>query len=160
MKQEFPVRKSVRWNQFDYSSAGAYFITICTQHKTCLFSPVGADLVSARMVASVFQSTIERFEGVESPISVLMPNHFHAIITFSKEDSKVTLSKIIQEFKSVSTLEYAKLVKANLAPAFDKQLWQRSFYDRVIRNDTEYSDIYNYIYNNPESWKNDDLYKE
>ena len=160
MKQDLPIRKPLRLHEFDYSSAGAYFITICTQRKKCLFSPVGADLVSARMVTSVFQSTINRFDGVCSPISVLMPNHFHAIIIISKENPKVTLYKIVQEFKSVSTLKYVKLVKSNLAPAFEKHLWQRSYYDRVIRTDEEYSDAYNYIYNNPLCWKNDSMYVE
>ena len=155
-------RKTLRIENFDYSAPGAYFITIFTKDRKHLFSPVGADSISARMIKRTFAETISKYDGVDSPIFVLMPNHFHAIITISREDieSSPTLTEIVQSFKRYSTLEYIKLVKEGLLPPFNKQIWQRSFYDHVIRNQYDYYEIYNYIYDNPLQWKYDKLYTE
>jgi len=115
--QEGPKRKLLRVQGFDYSSAGAYFITICTKDRKNLFAPVGADSISARMI-----------------------------------------SQIVQSFKRYSTLEYIKLVKDGVLPPFDKQIWQRSFYDHIIRNREDYDEIYKYIYENPIRWQADRFY--
>ena len=85
-EKELPQRKRLRLQNFDYSSSGAYFITICTKDRKMLFAPVGADSISARMVERTFLETIRQYDGVESPIYVVMPNHFHAIITVSRAD--------------------------------------------------------------------------
>ena len=113
-----------------------------------LFAPVGADSISARMVERTFLETIRQYDGVDSPIYVVMPNHFHAIITVSRADmeSAPTVSEIVQSFKRYSTVEYVKMVKDGILPPFDKQIWQRSFYDHVIRNRDDYNEIYKYIY--------------
>ena len=161
-KKEFPKRKLIRLKNFDYSTSGAYFITICTNHRKMLFAPVGADSISARMVERTFLETIQKYNGVDSPIYVVMPNHFHAIITVSRADmeSAPTVSKIVQEFKRYSTIEYIKMVKNGILPPFEKQVWQRSFYDHVIRNNDDYDEIYKYIYENPMRWEFDKLYAE
>ena len=85
-EKELPQRKRLRLQNFDYSSSGAYFITICTKDRKMLFAPVGADSISARMVERTFLETIRQYDGVDSPIYVVMPNHFHAIITVSRAD--------------------------------------------------------------------------
>ena len=172
---ELPNRKPLRLKNFDYSTSGAYFITICTKDRKMLFSPVGADSISARMIERTFLETIDRYAGVESPIYVVMPNHFHAIITISQAiiesapagvgsradmESVPTVSKIVQSFKRYSTVEYIKMVKDGILPPFDKQLWQRSFHDHVIRNPDDYYEIYKYIYENPMRWELDELYAE
>ena len=158
--KELPKRKKNRLENFDYSSCGAYFITICTKDRKMLFSPVGADSISARMVEKAFLETIERYNGVDSPIYVVMPNHFHAIITISRADmeSAPTISEIIQSFKRYSTVEYTKMVKNGILPPFDKQIWQRSFYDHIIRNRNDYDEIVKYIHENPIRWQFDELY--
>ena len=127
-----------------------------------LFAPVGADSISARLVERTFLETINRYKGVESPIYVVMPNHFHAIITISRADmeSAPTVSEIVQSFKRYSTVEYARLVKENILPPFDKKIWQRSFHDHVIRNRDDYNAIYNYICQNPMRWRSDLFYFE
>lgn len=162
MKKELPQRKRLRLKHFDYNSNGAYFITICTQGRKTLFSPVGADSISARMLKKSFEEIIGKYKAVSAPIYVVMPNHFHAIITISREDmeSSPTVSQIVQEFKRYSTIEYIKLVKSGLASPFDRQVWQRSFFDHVIRNQNDYDEIYKYIYENPLSWQYDKLYCE
>ena len=114
------------------------------------------------MVERTFLETIRQYDGVDSPIYVVMPNHFHAIITVSRADmeSAPTVSEIVQSFKRYSTVEYVKMVKDGILPPFDKQIWQRSFYDHVIRNRDDYNEIYKYIYENPMKWQFDQLYTE
>ena len=101
--------------------------------------------------------TLREYSCVDSPIYVIMPNHIHAIINISYGDAEnsPTISEIVQTFKRLSTIEYIKCVKNNILPPFDKRIWQRSFYDRVIRDSAEYDKIYKYIYENPENWQSD-----
>lgn len=69
-------------------------------------------------------------------------------------------SEIVQDFKRYSTIEYTKMVKEGILPPFDKQIWQRSFYDHIIRNHDGYNEVYRYIYENPTRWHFDKLYSE
>ena len=162
MKETLSKRKPTRLKKYDYSTEGAYFITICTKDKKHLFGPVGADSISARMIKQTFTETIKQFDGIEAPIFVVMPNHLHAIITISRADmeSAPTISHVIQAFKRYSTIQYIKLVQKGKAVPFEKQIWQRSFYDHIIRNQQDYDEIYNYIVNNPAKWKLDKLFVE
>ena len=109
------------------------------------------------MIERTFLETIRQYSCVDSPIYVVMPNHFHAIITISRADmeSAPTISEIIQSFKRYSTIEYVKMVNDGTLPPFEKQIWQRSFYDHVIRNRDDYDEIYKYIYENPMKWQFD-----
>jgi len=112
------------------------------------------------MVERTFLETIAQYPNVDCPIYTVMPNHFHAIITISRADmeSAPTVSEVVQSFKRYSTVEYTKMVKAGELPPFDKRVWQRSFYDHVIRNRNDYDEIYKYIYENPIRWLYDKLY--
>jgi len=161
-EKELPKRSPLRLKEFDYSTSGAYFITICTKDRKTLFSPVGADSISARMIERTFLETLARYDGVDSPIYVVMPNHFHAIIIISRADMKSapTLSGIVQSFKRYSTIEYIKMVKNGVLPHFNKQIWQRSFYDHIIRNRDDYNEIFKYIRDNPTRWLHDKFYTE
>ena len=159
-----PNRKRIRLANYDYSQCGAYFITICTQDRECLFGDVGADSISARMVARIFEETIQRYKDVYCSNYVVMPNHFHAIIVIERDigernradmESAPTISDLIQDFKRHSTIEYIKLVKNGVALPFNKRVWQRSFHDHIIRNDKDYQQIYEYITNNPVTWESD-----
>ena len=160
MENQYPQRKSPRLKNYDYGTTGAYFITICTHNRKMLFAPVGADSISARMIERTFVETIARYSGVESPICVVMPNHFHAIITIKRADmeSAPTVSEIVQSFKRYSTVEYMKMVKEGLLPPFDTRIWQRSFYDHIIRNREDYIETFKYISENPKKWQTDKFY--
>ena len=162
MEQSFPKRKPTRLKDYDYSSDGAYFITICTKDRKLLFSPVGADSISARMVEKTFLETIAQYPNVDAPIFVVMPNHFHAILTIRRADmeSAPTVSEVVQSFKRYSTVAYAKLVSKGVLPPFEKQIWQRSFHDHIIRNRDDYEKIEKYIYDNPMRWQYDCFYAE
>ena len=157
---ELPKRKSPRIPGYDYSTNGAYFITVCTYEKKQLFGSVGADSISARMVERTFLETIQKYDNVKSPVYVVMPNHFHAIIQIERADmeSAPTISQIIQSFKRYSTVEYIKLVNENKLPRFDGKVWQRSFHDHVVRGEKDYLEIWNYIEGNPSKWEEDCFY--
>jgi hypothetical protein len=112
-------RRSIRVKGYDYSSDGAYFVTICAQN-------VGADLC-------VCPDPIELGEHTGSP-----------------------LRRIVQWFKTMSTNEYIRNVKINHWPRFDGKLWQRNYYEHIIRNDDELNRTRKYIINNPINWHNDE----
>ena len=173
-------RKQIRLKEYDYSQNGYYFVTICAKDRQQLFGEiVGADSLSARIVRKAFIETIEKYEYVNCPIYVIMPNHIHCIIAIEKDDTpkcenmadgvradnksaptniNVSLADIIREFKRRSTVEYINCVKQNILPAFDKQIWQRGYYEHIIRNEQEYQKIYEYIENNPLKWDEDQYY--
>ena len=80
-----------------------------------------------------------------------MPDHFHAIVVFDRADmeSAPTLSDVVQAFKRYSTVEYTKAVKAGLLPAYDRRIWQRGYYEHVIRNEEDFRECWKYIEENP-----------
>ena len=164
-------RKSIRLQEYDYASTGAYFVTICTHDKKCLFgevidekmiqSPIG------EIAESCWQEIPQHFEHVDLDYFVIMPNHIHGILFFSDHDdcrgvqlnaptdanfyakispNKNTLSVIIRTFKAAVTRQ----CRLN---GYEHFKWQRSFFDRVIRNDDELNKIREYILYNPLKWQ-------
>lgn len=121
------------------------------------------------MIERVFNVVIGQYEYVICPRYVIMPNHVHAIIIIQNliiradmesAPTKPSLSEIIQSFKRYSTIEYVKLVKQNPVNPFNKRIWQRSFYEHIIRNEDDYQRIAEYIENNPAKWEEDRFYKK
>ena len=109
------------------------------------------------MIEKWWKLSDERFEGIRIDEYIIMPDHLHGIIELNNKanvntDCVLEISQIIQWFKIMSTNEYIKEVKSRKFVRFDQKLWQRSFYDRVIRNDIEYNNIVAYIKNNPYKW--------
>ena len=202
MENHGEERKNLRVTDCDYRTSGAYFVTICTAGKRCLFEMGEADVrsgvlteqetfsdrvktavradmesaptrgraehIAAEMVKFTFLQTVRQYPGVRVPIFVVMPNHIHAIIQLVRtgiervedRDKVPTISEFVQAFKRYSTIQYIDLVKKGVLPPFDKQIWQRSFYDHIIRSHQDYRDIYKYIYENPKNWPPNTLYKK
>lgn len=150
---DLPKRKNIRLNDYNYSSNGAYFITICTKNKeNLLWKNVGANCVRPleqlplSKIGIVVENEIHKLNTVYENIKVdkyqIMPNHIHLII-FIYEDSNgrtqfaPTISRIIKQFKGSITKQ------------IEFSIWQKSFYDRIIRNEKEYQEVWNYIHNNP-----------
>ena len=173
-------RHTIRLKNYDYSTCGAYFITICTQDRENLFGEiiVGADLVSAqitevalnhagRMVEDIYDEIVNSYDDVFSDKFVVMPNHFHCILFTrragigSQRDRADTRSaptkigEVIQAFKSRTTVEYVRNVKSGFYPAFNRRVWQRNYFDHIIRNEDEHRRIRHYIDNNPANWLED-----
>ena len=158
---KYPSRKSCRLLEYNYSQGGYYFVTICTCKKECLFGEIineGMCLNSAgEMIAALWRSLPERFDEVTLDSYVVMPNHIHGIVVLKEG---IDLSRVMQVFKSVSTNEYIRGVHQQKWVQFSGTLWQRSFYDHVIRNEKDLLRIQEYILNNPSQWAIDDEYNQ
>ncbi len=154
---KYPFRKSPRLAEYDYANTGFYFVTICLQDKVCRFGEIVDDEMQlndvGEMIGTEWLLLPQRFKQVGLDSFVVMPNHIHGIIDLEKG---ITLSRVIQAFKSVSTNEYIRGVKQLGWGKFDGTLWQRSFYDHVIRNGNDLFRVQEYIQNNPLSWSLDE----
>ncbi len=153
-------RHSLRLKNFDYSQAGMYFITIFSQGKLCLFGQVINNKMelneAGEMLVEEWSLLSERFTGVVLHDFVVMPNHFHAILEFIEVHH--SLGEIVGAFKSLSSNKYIFGVKVKGWPQFNSKLWQRNYYEHVIRNEKTYIDISEYIISNPIKWGDDKYY--
>ena len=172
MGKELPVRKRIRLEGYDYSSNGAYFITICTQKRLHLFGEVGKGLCSCRLscrltpigeiIEREWYSLTERYPNIAFDNFVVMPNHIHAIISINldlearQEQSPCpTIGDIICAYKSITT----KLCNKN-DNITGRKIWHFRFHDHIIRNQYEYQRIWQYINENPAKWAEDRYYTE
>ena len=166
MENKLPQRKHPRLKEYDYSTAGAYFVTICTQDKKCLLSHiVGRGLAPAEnrytrygQIAEEQLLQIEkRFPGVRVDQYVIMPNHIHSIF-FMEEDTagaspRPTVMDVVCAYKSLTTRACKQVQPI-------EKLFQTSFYEHVIRGQADYDEIAKYICENPAKWQLDKLYAE
>ena len=157
---EIHNRKSHRLTNFNYSNKGSYFITICTHNRANLFGSICNNIMHLNNFGILVNKKYLELQFVYPNITldayIIMPNHFHGIITINKSlPNNKNLGNIIGRFKSETTHEYILGVKQNIFPAFDKKIWQRDYNDHLIRNEQSYINIKNYIINNPSLWKND-----
>lgn len=154
-------RKSIRLKAYDYSKTGLYFITICTKNKVCLFGQITKNVMilndAGVMIEKEWLNLSERFHHICLHESMVMPNHFHAIYEVKNQKNTNIIGDIVGAFKSISTVEYIRGVKVNNWPPFEDKLWQRNYWEHVIRNENSHQKISNYIQNNPENWKIGDL---
>jgi len=148
-------RRSIRLRDYDYTSAGAYFVTICTQGKECLFGRIDGEVMVANdagwLVESVWYSLSERFSGTELDAFVIMPNHVHFIVFLVGTSSPPTLGSVVRAFKSISAIEVNRVLGRQGQP-----LWQRNYYERVVRDDGELHGFREYIQHNPVCWAEDE----
>jgi len=165
-------RKSIRLKEYDYSLPGEYFVTLCTHNHECTLGKNINGVMQlnefGKIVEEEWLRTPNVRPGVELDVFVIMPNHMHGIVIINEEPPIPTvathsyaslqrkprsLGSIIAGFKSVATKRINEL---RHTPSFP--VWQRRFYDRVIRNDKELSNIRDYIHNNVFQWaiKRDD----
>ncbi|MCZ7542020.1 MAG: transposase [Anaerolineae bacterium] len=163
-------RRSIRLQGYDYAQEGAYFVTICTHHRTCLFGEV----VDSAMQLSGFGEIVQdcwfdipaHFPYVELDAFVVMPNHVHGVIVIVDEEGRGkvctaptsgfgrsvagSLSAIVGSFKSAVTKQINEIRKT---PRMT--IWQRGYYDHVIRDEEDLNRIRQYIVDNPAHWELD-----
>ncbi len=152
-------RKRMRLKEFDYSQSGYYFVTICIKNRREFFS----EIVGAKSVLNEFGKIIDevwnnlpKYYKVILDYYVIMPDHIHAIIILDNtitlegenENHQKSLSDIIGKFKSFTT----KRIRQLLENKYEFE-WQKSFFDRIIRNEKELYNIRSYIQNNPLKWE-------
>ncbi|MBB6218761.1 REP element-mobilizing transposase RayT [Anaerosolibacter carboniphilus] len=159
-KKESPKRKSIRLKDYDYGQAGYYFVTVCTVNRNSLFGkivgvddPVHPPLMQKNQIGEIVFECWNRinriYPNVVTDEFCLMPNHIHGIVLISEMvgQGRPTLQKIMQGFKSVTTRMCFKYGYRNI--------WQKSYYEHVIRNEQELNEIREYIINNPIKWRED-----
>ena len=171
MSRNLPSRVSVRLSGFDYSSSNWYYVTICTHEREYLFGKI-IDSVGARPASpaytmelnnagKIIQSTWELLpshHNIKLDAFQIMPNHVHGVITINKTGEAglaptQTLGSIIGSFKSKCTKEIR--ISLNNPSMI---VWQRNYYEHIIRDDGELTHIRKYIKDNPKNWITDKLY--
>lgn len=156
-----PVRHSIRLRDFDYSSNNLYFVTICVQDRKSILGKVVGDrsFLSpyGRVADTQWLKLTDRFTMIELGEYVIMPNHIHGIIGI-RATVKVapTLGQIIGAYKSRVIHECLELAK--IKDKFIGKLWQRNYYEHIIRNEDDLNRIRKYIHNNPSNWTKDKLF--
>ena len=165
MENSLPKRKHPRLNNFDYSTAGAYFITICTQNRRCLLSrivgrglaPAGIQYTACGRIAQEQLLLLEqRYPTLKIDQYVIMPNHIHMILMLEEtagENPRPTIMDVVCTYKSLTTRQCKKVHPI-------EKLFQTSFYEHVIRGWHDYCEIAEYIVNNPQKWELDRLYSK
>jgi len=168
-----PNRKQLRLKTYDYSLPGAYFITVCTHKRQRLFClerngtqavpcadgenslSVGHDLCVVPSANAIIHKWIKETERkFEIPINkyVIMPDHIHLLLFWEERHAGRSLPEIMRWYKTMTTNDYIRAVKAGTLPPFQQKLWQKSYFDHVVRNDEDYEQTWQYIENNPEQW--------
>ncbi len=157
---EFPKRKANRLANYDYSQNGAYFITICVKDKQPILSRIKFNSIYPNeiqlskfgtIIANEILNIENRYDNIKVLDYVIMPNHVHLIIQLYNQN--YSLGQVIGSFKSIATLQCKRIGYT------DDKLFQRNYYDHIIRNEDDYFTKANYIKNNPEKWLDDKYFK-
>jgi REP element-mobilizing transposase RayT len=177
-------RTSIRLKGYDYSQPGYYFITICTKNRECIFGIIEYNKVLlnniGEMVRRWWLELRIKYENIHLDGFVVMPNHIHGILIVSDNEigvganlrvrpnkindnlekgqtrrSAPTLGDVIRWFKTMTTNEYIKYVKQNGWKPIEGKLWQRNYYDHIIRKKEDLNKIRQYIKYNPANWELD-----
>ena len=190
-------RRSIRLKGYDYSQAGLYFITLCVQNRKNLFGKIENGKLILNNLGEIAKDEWEKTPEIRKNISlgefIIMPNHFHAIISIDYQIKETgvlqytqtefkspsqTIGAIIRGYKGAATKRIKELIRNNnstgelqyaptptelqyapTAPTIDlnKSIWQRNYWEHIIRNEKEYYRISKYIINNPIKWEKDKL---
>lgn len=155
-----PFHRSLRLPDYDYRRDGAYFITVCTNHRLCRFGSIQAGVFipneAGTEMEGIWRTLPVRFPQVELDAFVVMPNHVHGILLFQDAQAGgASLSGVVGAFKSLSTLAYGRGVRHQGWLSFDGRLWQAGFYEHVIRSDEALQRIRSYVQENPARWEHD-----
>ncbi len=155
MKENLPQRKSIRLKEYNYSEEGYYFITICIKDRIEILGKIinscrGEQCSSAKMELSYegelakkyLMLITEKYNNIIVDEYIIMPNHIHMILII-KDKQNISISKIIQQYKGIVTKELGY------------SIWQKLFYEHIIRNQKEYFLIKEYIKNNVINWEKD-----
>jgi REP element-mobilizing transposase RayT len=175
-------RHSTRLPGYDYAQPGAYFVTVCTQHRECLFGEIVKGKIAlneaGKMVKTVWDELPRHYPGADVDGFVVMPNHIHGIIVLitvgagpcacpsdrhaCQNDGRprgaaptMSLMDVVHRFKSLTTARYRHYVVEKNWQPFPGRLWQRNYYEHIVRDENELNYIRQYILDNPMRWEMD-----
>lgn len=149
-------RKQIRLKNYNYANVGYYFITICINNRECILSKITLNnknehistLTNEGEIVNKYITEIEKiYTNVILDEYIIMPNHIHMILII-QSNKNITISKIIQQFKGIITKELGY------------SIWQKLFYEHIIRDNEEYIKIKQYIKDNVSNWEDDIEYKK
>ena len=173
------TRRALRLSGYDYSQNGVYFVTICAYRHAHLFGSIADGAMKPNAIGKIiieeWQRTAVLREYVRLDTFVLMPNHLHGIIAILGEDSRAnqreapaasvkqnsvklksgSLGAIVGRFKGSVTRR-----AHDLAEYRDVPVWQRNYFDHIVRSEKSLQAIRDYIILNPSRWSEDPLYVE
>ena len=171
-EKELPKRKRLRLKNFDYSTPGAYFVTVCTHNRKCTLSRiVGAIHESPEIQLTEYGKIVDRLINTIPPQSlatidryVIMPNHIHLVIMITDSDELRAIRESPLRGRSVIS-KIIGYIKMNASKEIhnrygNETVWQRGFHDHIIRDRNDYEKISKYIYENPIIWQYDCFYTE
>ena len=151
MSNELPKRKCIRLQNYDYSSNGLYFVTICTENKKPILSTIVGDdahIVPKKIVLKSYGEVAEKYirhinevyDNISVENYIIMPNHIHLLIFIDEykngtmwASSPTKLGSVVRSFKTMVTKEVGF------------SIWQRSYYDEIIRDEKHFQSVWNYI---------------
>ncbi|MDY2985997.1 MAG: transposase [Peptoniphilus sp.] len=145
MESKLPKRKIIRLKNYDYSSDGIYFITICANKRQKIFGNIdfqNQPSVILSKLGEKIDKTLKNISEIEKYI--IMPNHIH--FTLVLINSQNSVPKIVRKLKS------------DVSRGVNFPVWQRGYYDRIVRDEREYLNVCEYIENNPYNWDKDEYF--
>ncbi len=165
-------RKSIRLQKYDYSQSGLYFITICVKNKECLFGTISDGIMKLNDAGNIANNCWvqipEHFPNAKLHAHVIMPNHVHGIIELVDVQNVGVqnfepLRKWQNKFQKIIPRSIGSIIrgyKIGVTKWFRANteihiVWQRNFYEHIIRNEQSYNNISHYIINNPQQWNDD-----
>ncbi len=161
---EFKQRKRTRLPEYDYSTPGAYFVTICTQDKKHYFGEITGFTMHLSAIGQIVINEVETASkynpNVEIINYVVMPNHVHLMIRISDDCDEMLkmdrdISEVVRKIKACVT-RYSK--RCGLLSK-DSKLWQTSYHDHIVRGREDYQNIWEYIDTNVQRWEKDRYYE-
>ena len=158
-----PRRKDIRLRNYDYAKEGMYFITICTKNRKELlsfitFGSVKTDpYIKLSNIGKITEQNLieikQHFKAIKIHDYIIMPNHVHFII------EKISVGAGLDQPR-IRISDVIGLFKSGVSRQLGYSIWQRNYYEHIIRNEKEYLEILEYIQNNPLKWKEDKYYKK
>ena len=166
-EQRLPKRRSIRLRGYNYTQNAAYFVTICVNQRLCMFGDITDGVMRCSTVGEVVESAWQDLPhhtpGLSLDAWIVMPNHLHDIVVLPGEPLSESLVKwlprgpkpgslgaVLGGFKSAVS---RRVSASDLSPV--RPLWQRNYYERIIRSDRELDATRKYIETNPARWDDD-----
>jgi REP element-mobilizing transposase RayT len=160
-------RHSIRLEGYDYSQPGAYFITLCAKNRECLFGKIDNGEMTLNDYGMAVKETwfdlVNHISGIVLDEFIIMPNHLHGIVVIGGEESPVraglepaptnALPEIVRQLKTFSARRINKIRQTPGVP-----VWQRNYFEHVIRGENEINQLRQYIIHNPKNWDVDDYF--
>ena len=165
-----PIKKSVRLKNYDYSTPGTYFVTICTHNRKNILGNIvsGSNFTQPEILLSKIGVIADReilnveshYQNVKIEKYTIMPNHIHLLVRITERINpfptmnKNDIPNVIGKYKAAVTRNVGKA----FMPSEKQKIWQSSYHDHIVRGEEDYLEIWRYIDENPAKWQDDCFY--